>query len=58
VLIHLAFLSFRTHVLNDSACIGYATLLYCCVLLINNDDDDDDEIGNKLAKFHGHIDHE
>jgi len=33
-------LYFRTYVLNDSAYIGYATLLYCCVLLINDDNDE------------------
>jgi len=37
LLIHLDFLTFRTYVLNDSAYIGYDTLLYCCVLLINDD---------------------
>jgi len=39
VLIYLAFLSFRTYVLNDSVHTCYAASLYCCVLSINDDDE-------------------
>jgi len=38
VIIHLAFPSVRTYVLNDSAYLGYDTLLYWYVLLINDDE--------------------
>jgi len=44
VLIHLAYRSFRTYVLNDSAILAMlhcCTAVFCCVLLINDDDDDE-----------------